>query len=54
MTLYRDAVSSQGQGLLSALQDDGAKVPYIHIFALLSLLKQICDHPALLSESVED
>ena len=54
VTLYRDAVSSQGQGLLSALKDEGAKVPYIHIFALLSLLKQICDHPALLSESVED
>ncbi len=52
--LYRDAVSSQGQSLLAALKEEGSKVPYIHIFALLNLLKQICDHPALLDESVEN
>jgi superfamily II DNA or RNA helicase len=52
--LYRDAVSSQGQSLLAALKDEGSKVPYIHIFALLNLLKQICDHPALLDESVDN
>ena len=28
-------------------------VPYVHVFALLSLLKQICDHPALLQPTVE-
>jgi superfamily II DNA or RNA helicase len=51
--LYREAVSSQGQTLLTALKDGESKVPYIHIFALLNLLKQICDHPALLDESVD-
>jgi SNF2 family DNA or RNA helicase len=50
--LYREAVSTQGQTLLAALQDEGGKVPYIHIFALLNLLKQICDHPALLDKTV--
>ena len=29
-------------------------VPYIHIFALLTLLKQICDHPALAGKDAED
>jgi len=51
--LYREAVSTQGQSLLAALKDEGSKVPYIHIFALLNLLKQICDHPALLDATVD-
>jgi SNF2 family DNA or RNA helicase len=50
--LYKDAVAAQGQGFLETLGDDRKKVPYIHIFALLGLLKQICDHPALLDKSV--
>ncbi|MGB8337190.1 MAG: C-terminal helicase domain-containing protein [Desulfobacterales bacterium] len=29
-------------------------LPYIHIFALLTLLKQICNHPALLEEDSSD
>jgi SNF2 family DNA or RNA helicase len=45
--LYRDAVASKGKGLLKRLKDNDSPVPYIHIFALLNLLKQICDHPAL-------
>ena len=51
--LYRDAVDSQGQSFLAVLKDGQAKVPYIHIFALLNLLKQICDHPALLDDTVD-
>ena len=50
--LYKDAVAAQGQGYLETLKDTGKKVPYIHIFALLGLLKQICDHPALLNKSI--
>jgi len=45
--LYRDAISLNGKGLLNALKNNDEPVPYIHIFALLNLLKQICDHPAL-------
>jgi SNF2 family DNA or RNA helicase len=48
--LYREAVDRQAPTLVSSLKNSGEKVPYIHIFALLTLLKQICDHPALLSE----
>ncbi len=46
--LYRDAVESKGRALHQSLQNDSEPVPYLHIFALLTLLKQICNHPALL------
>jgi superfamily II DNA or RNA helicase len=45
--LYQEAIELRAEGIISALKDPGAAVPYIHIFALLTLLKQICDHPAL-------
>ena len=51
--LYRDAISSRGNGLLGVLQKDEEPIPYIHIFALLTLLKQICNHPSLVQETVE-
>jgi superfamily II DNA or RNA helicase len=44
--LYRDAVASRGHQLVQLLNRRGERVPYIHIFALLTLLKQICNHPA--------
>jgi len=44
--LYRDAVSNRGHELVQLLRKPKSSVPYIHIFALLTLLKQICNHPA--------
>ena len=44
--LYRDAVAARGKKLQQQLARGDADIPYIHIFALLSLLKQICNHPA--------
>jgi superfamily II DNA or RNA helicase len=52
--LYRQAISSRGKGLLESLREKKSPVPYIHIFALLTLLKQICDHPALVEKMPED
>ncbi|MEW6325977.1 MAG: DEAD/DEAH box helicase [Thermodesulfobacteriota bacterium] len=52
--LYRDAVSSRGEGLIDVLKRGEEPVPYMHIFALLNLLKQICDHPALVEGRVDD
>jgi SNF2 family DNA or RNA helicase len=46
--LYRQAVADRGRGLQQALENSDAEIPYIHIFALLTLLKQICDHPAII------
>lgn len=49
ISLYRDAVAAGGNALLVELGDDSRTIPYIHVFALLTLLKQICDHPAIVS-----
>ena len=45
--LYNDLLLTQRERLLKVLEDESADVPYMHIFALLAGLKQICDHPAL-------
>jgi len=45
--LYRDAIGGKGAELARQLEKADEPLPYIHVFALLSLLKQICDHPAL-------
>ncbi len=50
---YRDAVSSRADNFIQTLQNTKKKVPYIHIFALLNLLKKICNHPMLLDKGLE-
>jgi SNF2 family DNA or RNA helicase len=52
--LYREAIELRAEGIMAALKDPNTAVPYIHIFALLTLLKQICDHPALVRKSPGD
>ncbi|MCF8127871.1 MAG: DEAD/DEAH box helicase [Deltaproteobacteria bacterium] len=52
--LYRDAVSNKGNEIVKGLGQPEKTIPYIHIFALLNLLKQICDHPALVKGNIED
>lgn len=44
--LYRHVVSMQATPLLQQLKSEHSSIPYMHIFALLSSLKQICNHPA--------
>jgi SNF2 family DNA or RNA helicase len=46
--LYREAVAGRGAELARQVEAaaDG-HLPYLHIFAVLNLLKKICDHPAL-------
>jgi superfamily II DNA or RNA helicase len=52
--LYRDAIAQRGKELIADLKAaDGRPVPYIHIFALLNLLKQICNHPALALQVID-
>jgi len=52
--LYRDAIASRGRGLIDALKKDKEPIPYMHIFALLNLLKQICNHPAQVNGRADD
>jgi|CXWL01.1.fsa_nt_gi hypothetical protein len=45
--LYQRLLADRGAALRTAL-DTAGPVPYLHVFALLSKLKQLCNHPDLL------
>ena len=45
--LYTEVLLERRRHLLEDLENEGSTIPYLHIFALLSSLKQICDHPAV-------
>ncbi len=51
--LYKDVLKMKVPDLLEKLDGKG-NVPYIHIFAALNYLKQICNHPAMLSGNNQD
>ncbi|MBT7264606.1 MAG: DEAD/DEAH box helicase [Waddliaceae bacterium] len=44
--LYYSELEKKRMALISDLEDTSKAVPYVHIFTLLSHLKQICNHPA--------
>jgi SNF2 family DNA or RNA helicase len=48
--LYRRIHSERSADIVKLLQDKGADIPYMHIFALLTRLKQICDHTNLVDK----
>jgi superfamily II DNA or RNA helicase len=52
--LYREVYRASKEQLFKELQDDSKPTPYLHVFALLTRLKQICDHPALYKHEVQN
>jgi superfamily II DNA or RNA helicase len=48
--LYRAVVARDGARLADDLRDTSKKIDYVSVFAALSKLKRICDHPALVVE----
>lgn len=52
--LYRDLFNAHKERLFQELRDKEKPVPYLHVFSLLSSLKQICDHPCLYHKKIED
>ncbi|HEY4831307.1 MAG TPA: DEAD/DEAH box helicase, partial [Waddliaceae bacterium] len=46
VVLYTDVLCRMREGIMGQLQDQNQSVPYLHIFSVLSSLKQICNHPA--------
>lgn len=52
--LYLEVLEQRRKPILEELQNDKLQIPYMHIFALLSSLKQICDHPAVYYKKPED
>ena len=53
-TLYKSIATKQASPLIQLLKDDDTPIPYMHIFALLASLKQICNHPAAYLRDVEN
>jgi superfamily II DNA or RNA helicase len=51
---YKDVTENQGKELVQALKDPDSKVSYMHVFAVLNYLKQICNHPALIEGEEKD
>ena len=51
--LYRSILDMKGKPLIEALQNETSKVSYMHVFTTLQLLKQICNHPALLQNPMK-
>lgn len=45
--VYRTLMAREGQRLAEDIRRGTQPIPYIHVFTLLSRLKQLCDHPAL-------
>lgn len=44
--LYNDVLAQSRATLLHQLETSAEPIPYLHIFTILSSLKQICNHPA--------
>lgn len=52
--LYNSVVSQTKGTLIAELNDISSPIPYMHIFAALSNLKQICNHPAAYLKTPQD
>jgi SNF2 family DNA or RNA helicase len=52
--LYQDVINTRAQTLIAQLYRKSENIPYIHIFAVLSYLKQICNHPSQLQDGCLD
>lgn len=52
--LYQEVLNTRAKMLLAQLYNKSENIPYIHIFAVLNYLKQICNHPAQLEDGCLD
>ena len=52
--LYYKVLTQSRERILEELQDEEAPIPFLHIFALFSHLKQICNHPAAYLKKPEE
>lgn len=52
--LYREVFYSEKESLVKELSDPNSSKGYIHIFSVLSKLKQICNHPVMINKDYEN
>jgi superfamily II DNA or RNA helicase len=46
-SIYKDILKLKAEPLIEKLRDENSSIPFLHVFALITKLKQVCDHPAL-------
>lgn len=51
--LYKESYFQNRDMIMHELEDQNKPPPYLHIFSLLTKLKQICDHPALVTKEID-
>ena len=51
---YQEVLNTRAKSLLAQLYNEDEGIPYIHIFAVLNHLKQVCNHPAQMEENELD
>jgi superfamily II DNA or RNA helicase len=51
--LYTETAQTLRNTVFAEIRDPSKPLSYVHVFSALSKLKQICDHPALLSENIK-
>nr|NGX50593.1 RNA polymerase-associated protein RapA [Chlamydiota bacterium] len=52
--LYREAFLKSRDGPLKDIENPDRRLPYIHVFALLNTLKQICNHPCMITKDLKE
>lgn len=52
--LYLDVAMQMKETVYKDLKDEAKPVPYVHVFSALSKMKQICDHPVLITGDIKD
>ncbi|MEE4310395.1 MAG: DEAD/DEAH box helicase [candidate division KSB1 bacterium] len=52
--LYRDVLETRAESIVHSLGKEDEKIPYMHVFAVLNYLKQICNHPSQLEKNNTD
>lgn len=53
-TLYREVAFKMRDTVYQDLKDGSKPIPYVHVFSALSTLKQICDHPCLITGDIKN
>ena len=48
--MYRNVIAMKANPLVEQLKNNESPIPYLHVFATLTMLKQICNHPALVTK----
>ncbi len=53
-TLYREVFNLEKDAMIKDLSEGSASRGYVHVFSVLSRLKQICNHPVMINKDFEN